>query len=120
MKTIATPESWRIARGPKLFADLVSKTIVLDENVFQPINVSLKDATNILKSSMPEAIVVDCKWAFPKQRRQGQQLHTIPEAYIIPKGKNDFQKARSIIPCTRHWLRKLHRGVGRLLADIAE
>ena len=67
---------------------------------------------------MPEIITRECAWAFECAR--GKETVIIPQAYFGPQGKKDFQSARGIVSSTRHWLKKLHQAVGRVLADMAE
>ena len=76
-----------------------------------------EEAEVVIQNPLPQGIKRACGWAFRYSKKEPPIY--LPEAFVLPKAKKDFLKARPLIPATRHWLKRLHAVASRILADIA-
>ena len=93
------------------------QTTFCDEAIFTQTLMEPEEATGIIKQSLPADIKKACAWAF-RHSEQKEPVY-LPEAFVLPKAKKSFQKARPLIPATGHWLKKLHTVTSRIIGDLA-
>ena len=103
---------------PVQYYIMVQRTFFEETKVFTRIRLSVESAFRTVKDSLPDEIRKGCKWAFRNQ--DPNKVEYIPVAYLIPKRKKAFAKGRPVVPCPKHWLVKLHRTAGRLIADLSQ
>lgn len=85
--------------------------------VFRHVDVDLGVANWFVQQSMLESVTHKCAWAF--KRPEKFPVH-IPSACVFLRGKNDYEKAKTIVPCIGHWVKPLHQAVAMVLSDIAQ
>ena len=86
-----------------------------DPAIFKPIDMPPHQAETFVRTSLPKGLKSKGPWAF----REKKAVY-LPRAFMLPKRKKCLQKARPLIPATRHWLRKLHTAVARVITDLAK
>ena len=101
---------------PALYSSLVIRTF-FESEVFSAEDVTAIEADRALRQVMETDVASDCRLVSATLRKRSK-VSLLPQPYIIPKASKGFTTARSVIPCTGNWLRRLHQAVGRVLADI--
>ena len=101
-----------VAYCPALHHLLFTRTFDEVPEVFQQEFGSVATMAQYINKQSKDAIRRRYTWIFRRRRR------LLPGAYVLPKRKKRFGKARCIITYRSTQLEKLQRGLGRLLLDI--
>ena len=99
---------------PQLYGQCILNTFWGADGVFEEVDTSPSEADRIVRAMLPAAVRRSCSCGIARENTGVDQ--TVPEAYVIMKRKKGFSSGRSLIPCHKKWLRKLHQAIGKLLA----
>ena len=108
-----------VAYCPELYHKLLYKTFINSPEVFKLERLSVIEASSAVQNLLPQSVIKSCKWVVPGGSPSTPTV-LLPQAYILPKGKNGFCKARPLVPFARYWLRDLHRAIGLILMHITD